>query len=75
MVTMNFRHIQRIHAFHADTLAYRAGVSETLVTAMLRDQPVRQEEATKVLRALSIQYNRHYTLANVEVKVIDVLQY
>lgn len=69
MVAFSFREVQKIHAFHTDTLAYRAGVSETLITEMLNNQPVEQKEAEKVLRALSAQYNRHYTLSNVQLSL------
>lgn len=36
MVRMSFKEVQMLYAFHTDTLAYRAGVSEAVVTAMLK---------------------------------------
>lgn len=68
-VQFSMNELRRLHAFHTDTLAYRAKVSESVVVAMFKDQPVPLTEAKKVLQALSVQFNRHYTLSNVKVAV------
>jgi hypothetical protein len=68
-VQLTMKELHQIHAFHSDTLAYRADVPEASVMAMLNNQPVPQKDAEKVLRALSEQHNRYYTLANVSVNL------
>lgn len=67
MVQFSMKELRTLHAFHSDTLAYRASVPEQSVIAMLNNQPVPQEHAQRVLLALSRQTGRHYTLANVSV--------
>lgn len=67
MVQFSMRELRTLHAFHSDTLAYRASVPEASVVAMLNNLPVTKEHAEKVLLALSRQTGRHYTLANVAV--------
>ena len=69
-VQLTMKELHQLHAFHSDTLAYRASVPEEAVTAMLNNHPVQQEHAQKVLQALSSQYNRHYTLSNVRVSLL-----
>lgn len=65
MLTMKKLH--QMYAFHPDTLAYRANVPEAIVVAMLKDLPVPQEYAEKVLSTLSNQTGQPYTLHNVSV--------
>lgn len=68
MVLRTLKDLQRLFAFHADTLAYRANVPEAIVVAMLNNQPVPEEQAEKVLQALSRQFQQVYNLSNVEIK-------
>lgn len=70
-IQFSMKELRTLHAFHPDTLAYRANVSESIVTAMLNSQPVPKAEALKVLAALSTQFNRYYTLSNVRVKLLE----
>lgn len=69
MVQFTLQELRILHAFHTDTLAYRANVPEEIVINMLNNQPIPQEHARKVLLALSKQYGRYYTQANVFVQV------
>ena len=61
----------RIHHFHVDLVASQAGVSETTVLALLRYQPVKREEAQKVLTTLSTLYQQEYTFSTVSVPLIE----
>lgn len=70
-VQFSMKELRTLHAFHTDTLAYRANVPESIVVAMLNNHPIPLSEAKKVLAALSIQYNRYYTLSNVSVKLLE----
>lgn len=65
MIQVSMKELQILHAFHSDTLAYRANVPESVVKAMLQNKPVSLEHAHQVLQALSLQTGCYYTLSNV----------
>lgn len=52
-IQFSMKELHTLHAFHPDTLAYRANVYEVIIIAMLNNEPVPQIEAKKVLAALS----------------------
>ena len=64
-----FMDLWREHRFRVDLVARRAGVSENTLYTMLSYQPVRQEEAQKVLATLSTLYQQEYTLSTVSVRL------
>jgi hypothetical protein len=57
---------ERYH-FDSKKLADLAKVDEQLILSMFRMDPVRREDAIKVLAALSVLVNRDYSLETVRV--------
>lgn len=74
-VQFSMKELRTLHAFHTDTLAYRASVPEQIVIDMLKDQPVCRRQAEKVLLALSNQTGRHYTFSNVNVTLTPKISF
>ena len=59
------------YRFQARTLAQMADVPESMVLAMLYNQPVHRADAQKVLLRLSLLVHKVYTLSTVAVVLIE----
>ena len=66
-----FMDLWRVHRFRVDLVASQAGVPEETVHTMLRYQPVKKEEAQKVLALLSMVYHQEYTLDTVCIRLTE----
>jgi hypothetical protein len=66
-----FMDLWQAHRFRVDLVADRAGVPEDTIYTMLRYQPVKENEAQKILATLSTLYQQEYTLSTVSVWVLE----
>jgi hypothetical protein len=65
-----FRDLYIKHEIHLASLAYAANVSPNSLYLMLRGQPVSQNEAVRVLAAISQSLEQEYTLETVHVELL-----
>jgi hypothetical protein len=66
-----FAELWRRHHFRVDIVAPLANVSEEVVHAMLRYEPVSKADASAVLATLSTVLKQEYTLETVQVRLED----
>lgn len=66
-----FPDLWRIHRFRVDMIASLAKVSEEVISAMLRNDPVSKADAENVLATLSRVVKQEYTLATVHVALLE----
>jgi hypothetical protein len=68
----NLFDIQRRTRFNVDEFCKKHNISKLwTVLPMLRDEPVRRDQAESVLKALSKDLGEHLTLDNVAVRLVE----
>jgi hypothetical protein len=65
-----FADLHTLHQFDLAILSTTSGVSFDRISMLLRDEPVSMKEAGPILQAASQQTGHHYSLTNVDMKML-----